>query len=53
MPPINEHFLSLRAAYLFAEIRRRTQAYREAHPGARLVNLGIGDVTQPLPAAVI
>src|SRR5262249_55491013 len=29
------------------------QAYREAHPGARLVNLGIGDVTQPLPAAVI
>lgn len=53
MPRINEHFRSLRAAYLFAEIRRRTQAYREAHPGARLVNLGIGDVTQPLPAAVI
>jgi len=53
MPRINEHFRSLRAAYLFAEIRRRTQAFREAHPDARLVNLGIGDVTQPLPPAVI
>jgi LL-diaminopimelate aminotransferase len=53
MPRINEHFRSLRASYLFAEIRRRTQVFREAHPDARLVNLGIGDVTQPLPAAVI
>ena len=53
MPRINEHFRSLRAAYLFAEIRRRTQAFRAAHPDVRLVNLGIGDVTQPLPAAVI
>src|SRR4029453_7823718 len=32
---------------------RRTQVFREAHPDARLVNLGIGDVTQPLPPAVI
>ena len=53
MPKINEHYRSLRASYLFAEIRRRTQAFREAHPEARLVNLGIGDVTEPLPAAVI
>src|SRR4029453_16502260 len=34
-------------------IRRRTRAYGEAHRGARVVTLGIGDVTQPLPAAVI
>jgi len=53
MPRINDHYRSLRASYLFAEIRKRTQAYREAHPGARLVNLGIGDVTQPLPPAVV
>ena len=53
MARINDHFRSLRAAYLFAEIRRRTEVYRAAHPGTRLVNLGIGDVTQPLPAAVI
>src|SRR4029453_12442687 len=34
-------------------IRRRTQVFRDAHPDARLVNLGIGDVTRPLPDAVI
>jgi len=53
VPRINGHFASLRPSYLFAEIRRRTQAFRAAHPDARLVNLGIGDVTQPLPPAVI
>ena len=53
MPRVNEHYRNLRAAYLFAEIRRRTQAYLEAHPGARLVDLGVGDVTRPLPPAVV
>jgi LL-diaminopimelate aminotransferase len=53
MPRINEHYLNLRAAYLFAEIRRRQQAYGEAHPGARVIDLGVGDVTRPLPPAVV
>ena len=53
MPRINEHYQNLRAAYLFAEIRRRTQTFVEAHPGTRLVDLGVGDVTRPLPAAVV
>lgn len=53
MPRINEAFLNLRASYLFAEVKRRTQAYRDAHPGARLIDLGIGDVTLPLPAVVV
>ncbi len=53
MPRINEHYRNLKASYLFAEIKRRTAAFREAHPEARLINLGIGDVTQPLPPAVI
>ena len=53
MPRINEHYLSLKASYLFAEIKRRTQAFREAHPEARVISLGIGDVTQPLPPAVV
>ena len=52
MPKVNPHYQGLRASYLCAEIRRRTQAFREANPGAQLVNLGIGDVTQPLPPAV-
>ncbi len=53
MPRINEHYLNLRASYLFAEIKRRTQAFREAHPQARIITLGIGDVTLPLPPAVV
>ena len=53
MPRVNEHYLALNASYLFAEIKRRTAAFREAHPEAKVISLGIGDVTQPLPAAVI
>ena len=53
MPRINEHYLNLQSSYLFAEIKRRTQAYREAHPEARVITLGIGDVTLPLPPAVV
>src|SRR5881397_3842514 len=53
MPRINEHYLNLQASYLFAEVKRRTQAFREIHPDARIISLGIGDVTQPLPPAVV
>ena len=53
MPRINEHYRNLRAAYLFAEIRRRTDAFASTHPAARLVDLGVGDVTRPLPGAVV
>jgi LL-diaminopimelate aminotransferase len=53
VPRINEAFLNLKASYLFAEIKRREAAFREAHPDARLISLGIGDVTQPLPPAVV
>jgi len=53
VPRINEHYLNLKASYLFAEIKRRTQTFGEAHPEARVISLGIGDVTQPLPPAVV
>jgi LL-diaminopimelate aminotransferase len=53
VPRINEAFLNLRASYLFAEVKKRTQAYRAAHPGVRLIDLGIGDVTLPLPPVVV
>jgi LL-diaminopimelate aminotransferase len=53
MPRINEHFLNLQSSYLFAEIKRRTQVFREAHPEAKIITLGIGDVTLPLPPAVV
>src|SRR2546425_2515117 len=53
MPRINEHYLNLRASYLFAEIRRRTKAFTDARPAARVIDLGVGDVTRPLPPAVV
>jgi len=53
MARFNEHYLKLNAGYLFAEIRRRTKAFTDASPGARLIDLGIGDVTRPLPPAVV
>jgi LL-diaminopimelate aminotransferase len=53
MPPLNDAFRNLNAGYLFAEIRRRTKAFTDANPSARLINLGIGDVTRPLPPAVV
>ncbi len=53
MPKLNDQYLNLNPSYLFAEIRRRTKAFTDAHPDARLIDLGIGDVTRPLPPAVI
>jgi LL-diaminopimelate aminotransferase len=53
VPRFNEAYLNLNQSYLFAEIRRRTQVFLSGHPDARLVDLGVGDVTQPLPPAVV
>ena len=50
---INEHYAKLQSSYLFSEIARRVKAYQEAHPDQRVIRLGIGDVTQPLPAACV
>lgn len=53
MAVINENYLKLAGSYLFRETAHRTAAYKEAHPTAEVISLGIGDVTQPLPAACI
>lgn len=45
--------MKLQGSYLFAEIARRVAAYKEANPSADIIRLGIGDVTQPLPAVCI
>jgi LL-diaminopimelate aminotransferase len=53
MIKINEHYLKLQASYLFADIKNRTAAFQEAHPDRKVIKLGIGDVTRPLPRACI
>ena len=49
----NLHYAELKDSYLFAGIAKKTQVYLEEHPGARLLRMGIGDVSQPLCPAVI
>ena len=55
MAYLNDNYLKLRAGYLFPEIARRVREFCEANPEAakRLIRCGIGDVTEPLPPAVI
>jgi len=50
---INENFLKLQAGYLFPEIARRVGKFQQANPHVKIINLGIGDVTEPLPPAII
>jgi LL-diaminopimelate aminotransferase len=54
MAQINSNFLKLKAGYLFPEIARRVKAFSDANPdlAAKIIRCGIGDVTEPLPAAV-
>ena len=53
MALINEHYLKLTKNYLFADIAKKVNAYKVSHHNARVISLGIGDVTQPLCPAVI
>ncbi|MDO4992197.1 MAG: LL-diaminopimelate aminotransferase [Prevotellaceae bacterium] len=53
MALINEHYLKLSNNYLFADIAKKVNAYKATHPKARVISLGIGDVTRPLVPAVI
>ncbi len=46
---VNNHYLKLKGNYLFSEIAKRVAAYATSHPQARIIRLGIGDVTEPLP----
>jgi LL-diaminopimelate aminotransferase len=55
MAYLNDNYLKLKAGYLFPEIARRVKVFCEQNPepAKRLIRCGIGDVTEPLPAAVV
>jgi LL-diaminopimelate aminotransferase len=52
MALVNEHFLKLPDSYLFSTIAKKVNAFKVTHPKTRVISLGIGDVTRPLPKAV-
>jgi LL-diaminopimelate aminotransferase len=53
MVRVNDHYLKLKAGYLFPEIARRVKAFSDKHPTAHIIRLGIGDVTEPLSPAIV
>ncbi len=55
MAYLNDNYLKLQAGYLFPEIARRVTQFTENNPEAaeKLIRCGIGDVTEPLPQAVL
>ena len=53
MVSVNENFIKLPGNYLFSEVAKRVSAFKASHPEVRLIRLGIGDVTRPLPQASV
>jgi len=53
MVQINTNYQKLPGSYLFSDISRKIAAYSAENPAAKLISLGIGDVTRPLVPAVI
>ena len=51
----NENFAKLAGGYLFPEIGRRRNAYIAENPdmASRIISLGIGDTTQPIPPHIL
>ena len=50
---VNENYLNLEESYLFPKIAKKTAEFKAKNPQAKVISLGIGDVTQPLAPAVI
>ena len=49
MALVNEHFLKLPDSYLFSDIAKKINTFKVTHPKDKVISLGIGDVTRPLP----
>lgn len=49
----NPDYLKLPGSYLFSTIAKKVSAFQQENPDAKIIRLGIGDVTLPLCDAVI
>ena len=49
----NRHFSELGGSYLFSEVARRVKAFQEGHPEQKVIRMGIGDVTRPIPQVIV
>ncbi|KAH7518509.1 hypothetical protein FEM48_Zijuj09G0179300 [Ziziphus jujuba var. spinosa] len=48
----NENMAKLQAGYLFPEVARRRAAHLQKYPDAKVISLGIGDTTEPIPEVI-
>ena len=53
MATINENYLNIQGSYLFQTVARKVREFEVDNPNARLIKLGIGDVTQPIAPAIL
>lgn len=53
MITINENYLKLQDSYLFSTIANKVETFTKENPDKKIIKLGIGDVTLPLPKACV
>lgn len=53
MANINENFLRLPDNYLFLSISKKVNEFQKSNPSKRIIKMGIGDVTLPIPKDII
>ena len=53
MALVNEHLLKLPDNYLFTDLAKKVNTFKVTHPKADIINLGIGDVTRPIPQSCL
>lgn len=49
----NPHIAQLKSHYLFPEINQRKREFLTRYPDAKLISLGVGDTTEPLPFSIM
>lgn len=53
MVKLNQNYKALQQSYLFSTIANKVKAFQQANSDARIIRLGIGDVTMPLVTPVV
>lgn len=53
MVKLNENYDKTSAGYLFSEIPKRIKAFEASHSGVKVMRLGVGNTTEPLPPILV
>ena len=53
MSKVNDNFKNIQESYLFSTIAKKVAEYQAKNPDKKIIKLGIGDVTRPLPNACV